>query len=344
MANQEHLEIIRKGVDEWNQWRKRDVTIRPDLSNANLSMVNLEEADLMGANLRGSNLSRSNLQRAKLIFANLTGADLTEAIVCGAELAKAKLSKTNFSSAHLMAIQALGCDFEDSILTGACIQYWNINAATKLDRTVCKYIFLTFLGGPKWHITQTEISYSPPEYGERRPGSGNFKPGEFAVLFQKALETVDLIFADGVDWKAFFFAFQELCDFYNDDHISLQAIEKKNGEAFVIRLEVSSNVDKLAIETQVKHIYEIQLKALEAQYEKQFRLQGAHLDDMKQAIEAERREKATLMGILATMAKNQQGSMYDMRGAQFDGGFAENVQGDQIGDALRINRVKPEEE
>ncbi len=40
---------------------------------------------------------------------------------------------------------------------------------------------------------------------DRRPHAPNkiFAPGEFAQLFQKALETVDLIFSDGIDWQAF---------------------------------------------------------------------------------------------------------------------------------------------
>ena len=36
------------------------------------------------------------------------------------------------------------------------------------------------------------------------------------------------------------------------------------------------------------------------------------------------------MEVLSTMANNQQGPKYDMRGATFSGGFAEKVEGDQI--------------
>lgn len=57
------------------------------------------------------------------------------------------------------------------------------------------------------------------------------------------------------------------------------------------------------------------------------------ISDAKQTIESERREKATLMGIMATMAENQ-GSKYDMRGAQFAGGYAETVQGNQYGGVI----------
>jgi len=31
MANQEHLDILKQGVDAWNLWRKRFITVQPDL-------------------------------------------------------------------------------------------------------------------------------------------------------------------------------------------------------------------------------------------------------------------------------------------------------------------------
>ena len=37
MANPEHLELLRQGVDVWNEWRAKEPSIRPDLSEANLS-------------------------------------------------------------------------------------------------------------------------------------------------------------------------------------------------------------------------------------------------------------------------------------------------------------------
>ena len=47
MANEEHLKILKQGVEQWNKWRLENA-IKPDLSGANLS----------GANLSGANLQR----------------------------------------------------------------------------------------------------------------------------------------------------------------------------------------------------------------------------------------------------------------------------------------------
>ena len=46
MADQEQYEILKRGVEEWNQWRQKHLPdiIRPDLI----------EADLTGANLKGA--------------------------------------------------------------------------------------------------------------------------------------------------------------------------------------------------------------------------------------------------------------------------------------------------
>ena len=72
MANQEHLDILKKGVTnitKWNKWRDENSEIRPDL----------REAYLRGAHLDGANLRGADLSAANLFGANLRGADLREA-------------------------------------------------------------------------------------------------------------------------------------------------------------------------------------------------------------------------------------------------------------------------
>ena len=52
MANDEHVALLKKGVDAWNKWRLENPDIiYPDLSKANLGGANLSGADLMGADL-----------------------------------------------------------------------------------------------------------------------------------------------------------------------------------------------------------------------------------------------------------------------------------------------------
>ena len=104
MANEEHLSILKQGVEVWNSWRRDNPEIRADLRGADLRGADLSEANLFGADLIRANLIRANLFWADLSEANLTeadlrGVDLTEANLSGANLFGADLSEANLSGA-----------------------------------------------------------------------------------------------------------------------------------------------------------------------------------------------------------------------------------------------------
>ena len=286
MANEEQLRILKEdGVEAWNKWRQENPRVKPDLSRVNLIGANLRRADLRGANLkevdlrradlRGANLTEAYLRKSNLCFAslestNFSGADIREAKLMwvklskanlrkaklskanlyGVNLYKANLSETNLSGADLSRTQALYTNFYGTTFTGACLENWNINNETNLEKVICDYIYLKI------------------DKQERRPSepNRNFAPGEFTKLFQKALTTVDLIFLDGIDWKAFLLSFKELQDEYREENVGVQAIERKSDGAFVVRIEVPAEADKAEIESYTKKSYETNLKVLEAQY------------------------------------------------------------------------------
>ncbi|MEM8610851.1 MAG: pentapeptide repeat-containing protein [Cyanobacteria bacterium P01_H01_bin.105] len=289
-----------------------------NLIRANLNGARLQEVNLLGANLNDSQLRDADFKKADLSLAhfqgaNLDGANLIQANVIETDFRFANLSRSNLSGVTMFHTQALGTRFENVVFTGARIQDWNINSDTRFDGAICEFVYLK------------------ANQKERRPRKGIFKPGEFTALFQQAIDTVDLIFQDGIDWQAFFQSFQDLRRQYAGQDLAIQAIERKQSGAFVIRLEVSEDVNQLSVEEDAKQIYENRLRALEAHYERQLRLQGQQqLDEIQHLIAAERREKATLMGVLTTMANNQ-GPKYDLSNAQFAGGFAEMVRGNQVG-------------
>jgi uncharacterized protein YjbI with pentapeptide repeats len=84
MANQAQIELLQRSVRKWNAWRKRDPSLQPDLSladlaGADLRKANLSRAVLRGANLSGADLSLSNLSGAALGLADLSGANLSGA-------------------------------------------------------------------------------------------------------------------------------------------------------------------------------------------------------------------------------------------------------------------------
>jgi Pentapeptide repeats (8 copies) len=83
MANEEHLELIKQGVDAWNKWRKEHADTRPDLSGADLSMADLHYADLYQADLSEASLSGAHLTNARLVETDFSGANLTDCSISG---------------------------------------------------------------------------------------------------------------------------------------------------------------------------------------------------------------------------------------------------------------------
>jgi TIR domain/Pentapeptide repeats (8 copies) len=107
MANQEHLAILKQGVEVWNQWIKEHEEVQVDLSRANLSAANLNRAKLHGANLSKALLPFANLSKANLAGADLSGADLGGADLSGADLNKVTLWNTIFASVDLSTFKGL---------------------------------------------------------------------------------------------------------------------------------------------------------------------------------------------------------------------------------------------
>ena len=63
MANPEHLQILKRGVQVWNQWRNQHRDIRPDLRAAHLFGINLAGSLLILTNLRAADLAEAHPQR-----------------------------------------------------------------------------------------------------------------------------------------------------------------------------------------------------------------------------------------------------------------------------------------
>jgi hypothetical protein len=134
MANEEHLGILKQGVEVWNQWREENPTIRPHLHNADLWEADLSGANLIEADLREANLSRANLSVANLSVADLrraalrvvdlsradlSVADLSEADLFTADLRKANLRSANLRGTHLRGARLIQADLSGADLSGA---------------------------------------------------------------------------------------------------------------------------------------------------------------------------------------------------------------------------------
>jgi len=119
VAKQEHLDIIRQGVDSWNSWREEFPNIKPDLSGANLKNVHLKWVNFSRTNLSNIQISEAYLLAGDLSGANLQKADLLGAILVSADLQNANLSEANLSGAHLRGANFYGANLRKADLGGA---------------------------------------------------------------------------------------------------------------------------------------------------------------------------------------------------------------------------------
>ena len=172
---------------------------------------------------------------------------------------------------------------------------------------------------------------------ERRPSdpNRNFAPGDFAKLIERSIETVDLIFNEGIDWKAFLSSYQDIQVQYGDQNVSIQAIEKKSDDAFVIRLTVPPEADKADIESKVKQSYKTNLRVLEARYRVQ-------LEAKDEQIAIYRQHNTDLLDIIRLKASQPIQNIIDVTNTvesnSMSDNFNNNLQGANI--ANFANQVK----
>ena len=280
--------------------------------NANLTRTNFTQAKLKSTDLRSANLRLTNWHQAKkldrarvggtillnpkvkdlvathrgkgqsyrgldLQGAHLVGADLSDADLAEADISNAALAGAWLERANLTKTQALGTNFHEARLTGACLEAWNIDSTTRLDGAICNYVYL--LNGQR----------------ERQPGSGNFEPGEFAKLFEEVLDTINLIFRNGVDWKAFIASFKQVQVENEGTELSIQSIENKGDGVVVVRVSVPPETNKEEIHSDFTRNYEAELATLKAQYQ-------ARLAAKEEQIAFYREKSADLKEIIGLLA------------------------------------------
>lgn len=112
MANPEHLEILKQGVEVWNKWRETHHEVVPQLRDAHLSGATLSGANfsvtgISAANLSHANLSNTNLIGANFSATNLSYANLSGAIVNGADFNFSKMSHTTLADIDLSKAKGL---------------------------------------------------------------------------------------------------------------------------------------------------------------------------------------------------------------------------------------------
>lgn len=179
MANPQHVEILRRGVEVWNAWRQENGDVLIDLAGLNLTGLNLTDADLTDARLKaahltcadltGAHLNGADLSGADLSFAHLNGthishailrdallrdADLRDAILRDADLRDADLRAANLSGASLRGTNLSGAYLNEVYLTSADLSHTHLNGA-KLRSTSLSGTDLNLAD-----LTDADLSYA----------------------------------------------------------------------------------------------------------------------------------------------------------------------------------------
>jgi hypothetical protein len=167
MANIEYLKIIKQGVDAWNEWRKNNPNVKPDLSRVVLMKTNLQGADLRNvilsysdlwaSDLRNADLKNAILNHADLNEANLSNADLRNANLFMAQLDKADFTNANLGSAVMMGAILVGTNLSKANLSNCKvfgISVWNV----KLTEAIQKNLIISPEGAPIITVDNLEVA------------------------------------------------------------------------------------------------------------------------------------------------------------------------------------------
>jgi uncharacterized protein YjbI with pentapeptide repeats len=242
----------------WHETKKLDLARVGDSILATAAVRDL----LITGNGYKKSYPGANLQGANLVGGNLNQANLKEA-----DISQANFREAHLEGANLTRTQAIGTDFTNAYLTGTCLEAWNIDSNTKLEQVDCQYVFLLEYPDAKGNR-------------ERRPHDPDqlFEAGDFAKLYQKIMNTVQILLRNGANPEAFKIAFQKLMD--ENPGItpdSIQGVEKKDNDVLVT-IKVPEGADKGKIERDFTEPYKLELQNQAALLAAEIR----HNQDMKE--------------------------------------------------------------
>lgn len=163
--NQNHLDVLKQGVEVWNNWREDNPGLEPDLSCAdlykelfsiywnipsdiqfpwirrenkesgpclndiNFSHCKMYRVNLRGAHLAGANFRHASLHEACLADAFLVGADMRYCDLSGACFEEATMSGVDFRESTLAFSNMVGAHLGQTDIRGANLRYADVSGS-----------------------------------------------------------------------------------------------------------------------------------------------------------------------------------------------------------------------
>ncbi|MBD2411980.1 hypothetical protein FACHB389_33305 [Nostoc calcicola FACHB-389] len=237
---------------------------------ADLTDTCFDGAHLPYTDFRKANLTRTSFKDVKgLEFSRLQGTILENLKVrkllvskkgknedyTGADFHGANLTNADLTGAILSGINALDVDFSGATLSGACIQEWNINKNTRFTGVICSHV----------HLKCTKIG-DRLFFPERKPDSGEFKAGEFEKWISELQKTIDLIFREGLNWRAFMFSLAQTAINHEGLDLSRYSITRDENLVFA-KIGLFAGADHRAIHEEFTSCYENAVKLIDSNYQ-----------------------------------------------------------------------------
>ncbi len=226
-----------------------------DFTNANCDLINWQGAKLslckLPINLEDDKvrylcINPDNGRGTKYISADfhnlyLQNVDLVDAVLCNTNFNRADLRSAKLTNADLSNSQALGTDFSGATLTGARIANWGINPETKFENVICTHVYIDESGK------------------ERKPSSGEFAEGDFALLVGEFTNTLDFLFKNEINFGAFQYAMQQMLIKNPEAEISIDQTKflGQNKDALKRSYDVNPDADKGKLHADFSESYEI---------------------------------------------------------------------------------------
>lgn len=117
------LALLKSGNTAWNEWRRANPDIIPDLTGADLQGIDLRKVDLRNAKLVSTNLNN----------ANLTGADLSGAVLFKTTLRGAVLDGVRFDQTLLIGVELGEATLANSSFSGTIVADVDLHQSRSLD-------------------------------------------------------------------------------------------------------------------------------------------------------------------------------------------------------------------
>ena len=178
MANQDHVSILKQGVDTWNAWRGKEADLRPDLNGEDFSYE-----DLTGINFSGMDFSYDLFDSAMLVQADFSRANLWHTNFCDADLREASFNSANLSCAALYGASLQRADFENTDMSEITLKEANLESAKLTNVDLTRAIFTNAQGITLEQLSSVRTVHQPIDLDDRLLADLNVR---FPHLLQKS--------------------------------------------------------------------------------------------------------------------------------------------------------------